>query len=250
MTRNQSPSDTGDGLSLIGRLVFSMLRGAVRIAARVEFPLKHLQDLLRTAYFAEYRRRYPRDLQAISDRLGVSLRTAGTLNRRMKDPAYSAENHEEPLRAITRALTGRPMTLSEIEEACNIPAEELDRLIQNLHALGWVERDDEGRQALTGALRVFVDEDQHRRVDAVGHQLEVVADSVWARFVKLNEAGAGARSWSFLARPEDAAASIERLNGMLRAEAVAMEEAALDGRPEDQVRYVMTIAVAPRGEEP
>lgn len=248
MAKQGAEDDTGTGLSLIGRLVFSLLRAAVRVAARAELPLTQVQELLRTAYFAEYRRRHPRDLATVAGKLGVSLRTAGTLNRQLRDPAFTAETHEAPTRSITGRLAEGPASLDTLVADCALDPDEAPALVDRLVQMSWVHLQDDGTYALTGHLRVFVDEDHHRRVDAVGHQLEIVADAVWARFVKLDEATAGARSWAFVAQPEEVAAALQRTTAHLRAEAVAMETAALASEG-PRHRYAITVAFSPLEEE-
>jgi hypothetical protein len=227
--------------ALTSRLVFSLLHAAVRLAARVQLPLDRLTELLRTAYFVEYRRRHPRDLAAIADKLGVSLRTAGTLNRSMNDAFFAPETRVEPIRRVTGALLGAPRTPEALGRLTGLDAPEVDRVLTHLAEVGWVEPSGDAF-ALSGTFRSHLAEDLGARVDAINHQMSVVADSVHQRFLLGGSLGAGARTWSFAARPEDVGPMIDRVFAALRHEAVALEQEALqDPQP---ARFGLTVAIA------
>ncbi len=227
--------------SLTSRLVFSLLHAAVRLAARVQLPLDRLTELLRTAYFVEYRRRHPRDLAAIADKLGVSLRTAGTLNRSMNDAFFAPETRVEPIRLVTGALLGAPRTPETLVHLTGLDAPEVDRVLKHLAEVGWVEATGD-EVALSGSFRSHLAEDLGARVDAINHQMSVVADSVHQRFLLADGPPAGARTWSFAARPEQVVPMIDRVFATLRQEAMALEAQALhDPEP---ARFGLTVAIA------
>jgi hypothetical protein len=223
------------------------LTAAVRIAARVEMPLGRITSLLRTAYFMEYRRRFPRDLAIISEKLDVSIRTAGTLNRQLKDDFFAPETRVEPLRQVTAALLVGVETIEDLMAQTNLEEPEVRRTVNQLVQVGWAKMSDSGALSLEGTLRSFVTEDVQRRVDGVNHQMAIIADSVWETFVAEDRETAGARSWSFAARPEALAAAMARMFETLRLEAIALEEDALDSGIHD--RFGITVAVSPVKEE-
>lgn len=232
---------------LSSRLVFSLLQAAVRVATRVHMPLDRITELLRTAYFVEYRRRHPRDLEEVAKKLGVSLRTAGTLNRSLKGDFFTPETRVEPLRLVTGALLGQPRTAEELETVTGMELAEVKRAVRHLEEVGWATTSPEGAVELSGSFRSFLADDLMARVDGINHHMAVVADSVWERFVRRNSTTAGARTWAFAARAEDVAEAMQRVFGMLRSEAISMEEGALkDGVRE---RYGITLAVAPLEED-
>lgn len=235
-----SASDTA--VELGTRLVFSLLKAAVHIAARFEMPLGRLTDLLRTAYFGAYRDQHPRDLATVAKRLGVSIRTAGTLNRSLREPFFTPENEVAPIRRVTGALLSGAHTVDEIEAHTDLEIDEIERVLAWIAHLGWTVPHDDGSVDIVPHLRSFVDADPARRVDGLNHQMEILASSVWFRFVR-NEAHAGARSWAFVASPEQFAAAMERSIQALRAEAVEMEQAALEQGVEH--RFGITVAFSP-----
>jgi Mn-dependent DtxR family transcriptional regulator len=239
----QGRGPAGAAEELPSRLVMSLLYAAVRVAARVEMPLHRLTDLLRTAYFLEHRRRHPRDLATVAEKLDVSLRTAGSLNRSLREDFYAPETRVEPLRLVTSALLEGPCSLDRLEVETGLDTAEVRRTVHQLGQVGWVELDESGIVKLTGTLRSFVAEDVQRRVDAVNHQLAIIAESVWSTFVRQEQGKAGARTWSFAAKPEAVAEVLQRTFANLRAEAVALEEDALaDGVHH---RFGITVAIAP-----
>lgn len=217
------------------------------MATRVHMPLDRITELLRTAYFVEYRRKHPRDLEEVAQKLGVSLRTAGTLNRSLKGDFFTPETRVEPLRLVTGALLGQPRNAQELEAVTGMDAGEVQRAVRHLQEVGWAAVGADGRVELSGSFRSFLADDLMARVDGINHHMAVVADSVWERFVRRNSATAGARTWAFAARAADVAEAMQRVFAQLRSEAIAMEEGALqDGVRE---RYGITVAVAPLEEE-
>lgn len=247
MERRDPATTQPDGaVGLPARLVFSLLQAAARLAARVAMPLGQLTDLLRTAYFLEYRRRHPRDLATVAEKLGVSIRTAGTLNRELKGDFFTPETAVEPVRRVTTALLGRPLTLDGLSAETGLDAAEVKRAVAQLVELGWVEVTGDSVR-LSTSLRTYVTDDLQRRIDGVNHQLAVIADSVWARFVRGNGETATGRTWSFVAKPEEVERAVAVTLAQLREQAVALEDSALaDGVRE---RFAITVAVTPIEED-
>lgn len=238
-------------VELSARLLFSFLRGAARLAARFHMPLPRLVELAQLAYFEELRRRSPRDLAAVADELGVSLRTAGTLNKKLKGDFLAPELEVEPLRALTDVLLDGPRLRSQL--LAGLSDEDQPRLLRSLQLLtdnGWLEVDgdeEDPRYALQTELRSFVSDDLDRRIDGLNHQLDILVASVRQRFVAGNDETARARSWFFAARDDDVPEFIERTVRELRHGAIDLEESALtDG---SYRRYGVTVAITPVEEE-
>lgn len=245
--KEPGPSSAPENVvELPARLVFSLLQAAARLAARVEMPLGQLTDLLRTAYFLEYRRRHPRDLATVAEKLGVSIRTAGTLNRELKGDFFKPETAVEPVRRVTTALLGRHLSYAQLQDETGLDLGEVRRAVAQLVEIGWVQVEGDVAH-LSTSLRTYLTDDLQRRVDGVNHQLAIIADSVWSRFVRGNNRSAAGRSWSFVARPADVEAALERTLATLRAEAVNLEDAALAEGGTD--RFAMTLAVTPLEED-
>lgn len=209
--------------------------------------LKDLQGLLRTAYFLEYRRKYPRDLDTVADKLDVSLRTAGTLNKQLKTGFFSPEQTVEPMRRITRALGERPMAASEIVDALNIDRKVVDQSLEAMADLGWLQQKKEGHWALVAGNRSFRTEDWVRRADAVNHSQAIFAEAVWQVLLREDSSAAGARNWSFRGDAGKVKALVHRVIDGLRQETTQLEEEALEQQTGENM--AITIAFSKMPEE-
>ncbi len=243
---SRSSVDSGVLVELSSRLVFSMLRGAVRLAARLEMPMAKLLQLTRLAYFAELRQKSPRDLAWVADRLDLSVRTAGTMNRVLKGEFFAPETEVQPIRNLTRILLAGPSTTEHLMEQSGLDEGDITRLLHLLRANGWVTT-DKSIHTMKSGVRSFVTEDLDRRIDGLNNQLDVVGKSVWSRFVEGDETHATARSWVFAAESHAFQAFSARAIRELRHGAVDLEEAAL--RDGNYARYGVTIAFSALGDE-
>ncbi|MEZ4317588.1 MAG: hypothetical protein R3F61_08785 [Myxococcota bacterium] len=234
-------------VTLSSRLLFSFLRGAARLATRADLPLDRFVELAQLAYFQELRRDSPRDLASVARRLGVSLRTAGSLNRRARGDFFTPETDVEPLRDLTARLLDGPVRLSVLmgEQGDD---EEIVRLERSLHLLresGWLVYSDheDPEIGLATRLRSFVSDDIERRLDGLNHQLDILVASVHQRFHVGNDTSARARSWFFAAREADVSPFIEETVRTLRHGAIDLEESAL--AQGSYRRFGVTIAITP-----
>src|SRR5687768_16087908 len=72
------------------RLVYSLLKPAVAMAARFHVPMRTLAELLRLSYF-EVLRREGLSQAAVGERLGQTARHMRTLARKLKSDFFDAE---------------------------------------------------------------------------------------------------------------------------------------------------------------
>ncbi len=244
---NPETSSLGDSLvAHSSRIVFSLLRAAVRVAAGFGMPLTRVVQLTQLAYFAELRRDRPRDLAGIAEQLGVSLRTAGTLNRKLRTGFFAPENEVEPMRTVTAALLGSDLRLDELVHATGLDEPTLARATRLLVEHGWVQ-DDGGVLRMRRGVRSFVAPDASRRIDGLNNQMDVLASSVRHRFAAEPAPTAAGRSWVFAAQRADFTGFVDETVAHMRHRAVDLEEAAL--RRGTLERYGVTIAFAPVQEE-
>lgn len=248
MTREKKLSSSSMLIELASRLVYSLLRAAVRVAARFRMPMDRFVQLSQVAYFEEHRHRAPKDLARVAQALDLSLRTAGTLNRRgKKDEFFRPEREIEPLRRVAAALKRGPKTQRALEQSLtDIEPPQLQRALEVLLENEWVEQQGQ-RYALRSGIRSYVHDDMGRRIDGLNRQMDVLASSVWARFVTQDERPGLGRTWVFSAREEDLAPMFEKTVHNLRHQAIDLEEKALKEGGGQQ--YGITIALAPMKEE-
>lgn len=242
---NAPDQNSEELVELSSRLVYSLLKAAVKMAARFDMSMDRMLQLAQLAYFEELRRGAPRDLGAVAKRLGLSLRSVSSLNRRFKKDFFKPETEIAPLRDLTRALLRGPQTLEALSAATEHEAEKLERGLRLLQENGWVHQDGE-QYVMSAGLRSFMDDTMKRRIDGLNNQMEIIASSVWARFVDAEETAAG-RSWAFAAEPKALKSMFEKLTRNIRLDAIDVEEQALQKDVFD--RYGITIAVAPLPDE-
>src|SRR5688572_32846204 len=103
--RSEFPGDRmADLRAMQLRLVYSLLKPAVRAAARFGVPIRILDDLLRLAYF-EHLERAGLSLKEIADRFGQSVRHMYSLQQQTRGDFLAAERDPGLGRAI-EALGG------------------------------------------------------------------------------------------------------------------------------------------------
>src|SRR5207244_4324877 len=144
---------------------YSLLRAAVRIAARFGLAMERLLDMAQLAYFEEHRRRAPRDLAQVARQLDLSVRTTGTLHRRFKSDFFAAEREVEPVRRATAVLLKGERTAEQVCAALrDLEREQVARALRFLVDSGWASEKD-GRFRLGTGVRSFVSDELVRRID-------------------------------------------------------------------------------------
>ena len=236
-------------VELASRLIYSLFKAAVRLAARFSFSKTRLVDLLELAYFAELRQHAPRDLQAIAKQLDLSLRSVAALSKKLKSDFFKPESEIAPLRAITAALTNKEMSFLELQKllAAQIDQATIERGLTFLQQCDWV-REKNGVYSLTTTLRSFVSDDWLKRIDGLNHQMTIIAESVRERFIAGNDTTAVARNWVFTADQEAIKQFIAETVTNIRHKAVDLEELALAKNLHD--RFAISIAITPYKETP
>ncbi len=233
-----------DGHNLATRLVYSLLTGAVRVAAAHGLTLVEVQRLVRLAYFGELRRLSPRNLEGVAERMGVSLRTVGTLSKQLKTEFFEPEQTVAPMRDLANWLEKGVGDEAELAKAIKRPRKQVANLLSGMQKMGWAEEVD-GKWSLTSNYRYYLTEHWERKVDAVNHQLEVVASAVQARFLHGVKEGASGRTWTFRARPAELQQVMDKVVEELRTTIFELDEkAGVDGE-----RVGLTVAFAGLDEE-
>lgn len=224
------------------RIVYSLLKPAVKLAARGGLRMGEVLDLVQLAYFEEMRRHHPRELQAIAEKLDLSLRTVSTLNRRIKEAFFAAETQVQPARHVAALLQDEPLSLAELKrKAPELTERVLSDALRLLRDNEWVVVNKRKYQ-LTSRLRSYIDDSITRRIDGLNNQMEILASSVARRFFD-DDAEAVGRSWAFSARREDIRQFLEDTMRQLRHSAIDLEESGLSSG-EPLGRYGITVAFA------
>lgn len=223
------------------RLVYAVLRPAVRLARRFHLPLKTLQELCRLAYYEELRHSGGLPQARIAHIFAKSLRTVGSLERQLKGDFLAPQRTVEHSRQLEEALT-EPMHAEALAERLGEPIEDVQRVLDGLIGAGRLIQHDDGRYSVDHDYRSLVSDALAARLDGLGHQLDVITSTVIERFLGGRRPAMG-RTLSFVATDETIEAFAELLVRTVRAQVGDAEEAAL--KAGGHSLYNITLALAP-----
>lgn len=183
---------------LAERVVYALMRPAVRLAAAFGLPLKHVIGLLESAYFQELRRS-GFTLREAGERLQVSQRTAVRLSKDLRERFVQPELEHNLPRRIEFMLWARPMSEARL---CQVLPEVADDEVHDAIGLllgeGRIEVLD-GRTveyAPVTNLRKLPRDTWMRRLGGLNTLVDNVADATFGRFFR-DEPRTFARSLSF-----------------------------------------------------
>lgn len=226
------------------RLVYSLLKPAVRAAARFHVPMRTLADLVRLAYF-EHLRREGFTQAEIATRLGQSDRHMRSLARRLKGDFFAAEREVGIAREIEDLVASERLHPREVAARFpdTVPAG-IDHALAALSAEGRIETGADGRLQAPARYHVLSSDLFHHRVDALNHFLDGVYRAVLHRLVLDERDGAMIKTISFTAAPAVLQAFLARFEGALRRDVATLEE---DSRFAglEATRYTLGVMVAP-----
>ena len=243
--------DGGSVPELQRRLVFSLLRPAVRLCRLFRLPLRTLQDLARLAYLEELRRRGGATQAEAADLLGTSLRTVASLDEQYRGDFLAPEREVELARRIEDTLGRGPATAERLAALPGAEAEGVERALVGLVTAGRVEGlgaagGDPSGYRLRRSFVSLVGDGLLARIDGLNHQLDVIAAAVRSRFLGGDERPALARTLSFVGTSERVSALANELARSVRQRCADAEEDSLgqDGFES----YSVTLALAPGDE--
>ena len=227
------------------RLEYSLLRIAVRAAARFRIPMRTLTELVRLAYF-EVLRRQGLTQAEIGRRLGQTDRHMRTLAQRLRSDFFSAEREVGLVREVETLVAEKQPHENEL--AALLPswqAHEVRRAVEELVEEKRIVRRGDGHLEL-GARYVILASDQfHRRIDALNHFLDGLYQAVMHRLVHDEKQTAMIKTITFSADPAALEAFITKLEGELRREVATLEEQVVfDGSSEHRFTLGLTLAPA------
>lgn len=223
------------------RLLYSLLKPAVRVAARFRVPVRTVGELLRLAYFEELRRKGLSHAE-IAGRLGQTERNMRMLERKLKGEFFAAETEIGLVREVEDFIASCGPSQRRLLKHLSASWEEheilsaLDVLIKE----GRVERRDK-RLVPTRKYVTLTSADFRQRIDALNHFLDAVTRSVIQRLVHDEKRNAMMKTVSFDADPGAFEEFRNRFESDLRRDIAALEESAGQA---GTVRYVLGVNVA------
>ena len=186
---------------LPSRIVFALLRGPVRLAARIGMPLKAVVNLIRLAYYQELRERHPRDRKAVAEKLGISLRTAAALGAQVKAGITLPEEVHGFHRVVRERIDTRPQSRAALLDALDCDPAQLDAVLDHLRDNGWAEERC-GVWSVRSAVQSYVGGSLPQKIDGLSRQSEVVSDAAFKAFFGDPASVSTARTWVFHADPD------------------------------------------------
>lgn len=188
---------------MAGRVIYSLLGPAVRLARTFSISLKDVGVWLELAYFRELRTD-GMTLTEIGERLGVSRRKAANLSRMLKENFFAPEREQELSRRIEFMVWADPMSRARLHQTLDSPSGDIEEALEKLLDEGRIVASD-GRsdtfKIARGESRLVKDS-WLNKIDALNHLLSTVTNAVYARFFE-GEEKALARNLQLRVRPED-----------------------------------------------
>lgn len=229
------------------RLVYSLLKPAVRAAARFGVPIRSLGELLRLAYF-EHLSREGMSMSDIGRRFGQTPRHMRSLAQRLKGDFFRAERDVGLAREVEALVASREPTRDEVAAALTTwDAVEVGAAIDELCGEGRIEPAADGHLRMAQRYVVLKSDEFHHRVDSLNHLLDGTYRAVLHRLVFDNRRTAMTKTISFSAVEAQLVAFLQRLEGDLRRELAALDESATFEGEADR-RFTLGITLAPAGE--
>ncbi len=208
------------------RLVYSMLRPAVRCAVRFSLPIRTLTELLRLATYEVLAER-GLEINAIAERFGQTPRHVRSLRHKYDSDFFAAETEVGLPRAIEDLLTEGPRTARELAEHLpNVEPKQLSAALSQLESSQRIEPAEGDRWAISKGYVVLTSDKFHHRIDALNHHLDLVYQASMQRLVLDNSQTSAIKTISFVANSEDLNVALREVEGILRKQIADLEERA------------------------
>ena len=185
----QYDSDNIEPAELQRRVVYSLLRPSIRLAAAFGISLREMKEWVGVSFLHELKRLGLNQHQS-AERIDVSRRTVIALTKKLRENFFEPERHGGLMRRVIFMLWAEPMTGGRIKQALSHEVEREAEIDEALTAL--VARGDVVVTEREGGLAPLYDLDRSSfrlyrrnwiaRVDALNDQLDHIADTVFARF--------------------------------------------------------------------
>jgi hypothetical protein len=228
------------------RLVYSLLKPALRVAARFNVPIRTLSELLRLAYY-ETLSREGLSSEVIAERFGQTPRHMRTLAQKLRGDFFAAEQDIGLVREVEDAIATGAGTLAQIAEVIKgVPRADIERAVESLLSEQRVEKHDE-RWRIGTRYAVLASEQFQHRIDALNHYLDASVRAVVQRLVHDDRHTAMIKTISFGAEPDELRAYLDRLEGELRREIGRLDESATFAGATDRFALSITLARVDRG---
>ncbi len=230
------------------RFIYSLLKPAVRAAARFRVPIKPLLELVRLAYF-EHLSHQGLSTNDIAERFGQTTRHMQSLSRRLKEDFFTAERAGGLVREIEAHVAQAMPNEEELIAKFNTwTARDVRSAIDILLSEERVEKNDEQRLQTAKSYVVMREDGFHHRIDSLNHFLDGAYRGVLHRLLFDNKKTAMMKAISFSAIDSELEQMLAQFEGELRRKLSTLDEnATFQGRAEE--RYTILLSSAPMTEQ-
>lgn len=230
------------------RLVFSLLKPALRMAARFDVPVRGIVELARLGYYEVLAKRGMTGAD-IARVFGQTPRHMRSLARRFRSDFFAAEIDVGLVREIEELVAAhQPQRCELVRWLPSVEPAAIEAALQRLLAEERVE-DHEGRLCIGRRYVVMTSEGFVQRIDALNHHLDGLYRATVQRLVHDERKAAMIKTITFSADPEELYAYLKELEGELRRRLAELEESASFRGASDH-RFTLGLVVAAAEPEP
>lgn len=230
------------------RFVYSLLKPAVRAAARMGLPIRTFVELIRLSYYEHLSRSGLSNAQ-IAERFGQTPRHMRSLAAKLESDFFRAEREVGLVREAEAIIGEGPTVLTKLR--ARLPQwshQDIDEAVEQLVRDGRVDRDDLGRLCTAKAYVLLGSEQFHNRIDSLNHLLGGIYHAVVHRLLLDNQRTALMKTISFSALEDGLVDFVRRLEGQLRQELATLDEQATFAGKGDQ-RFTLSVTLSPARDE-
>lgn len=232
------------------RLIYSLLKPALRGAARFGVPVRTMLELVRLGYFEVLSRR-GLDSASIARVFGQTPRHMRSLSARLKTDFFSAETEIGLVRDIEERVAQKKLSAAELHKALK-PADpqDIDAAIERLLREERIVPAENGRFALGTRYNVMASDGFVQRIDALNHHLDGLYRATVQRLVYDERRTAMIKTITISALPEELEAFLKDLEGDIRRRLAELEEsAAFAGRTDQRFTFGLSVAAVDDAED-
>ena len=186
------------------RIIFSMLKPAIKLSAHFQIPLKEITQWVEIAYFQEIRGNSS-TLQEVKGRLRVGMSKVSELSKKLKTNFFQAQKNLALSRRIEFMLWNAPLSKARIQQVLtDVDPEDIEEVLEKLTATGRLKI-QKGRVIQYTVVKSesrIVRDNIMARIDGLNNLLDPVCNAVFGRFFN-NEPKTFARVLSFRVRKKD-----------------------------------------------
>jgi hypothetical protein len=208
------------------RLIYSLLKPALRTAARFQVPVRAIVDLVRLGYY-EVLAKQGRSGAEVAGVFNQTPRHMRSLARRLASDFFMAETDVGIVREVEEAVASHRPTrtqLAKLFAAADRSA--VDAAISQLIDEERIELQPDGHLQIGRRYVVMTSDGFHQRIDALNHHLDGVYRATIQRLLHDERKTAMIKTITFSARADELEAYLRRLEGELRRELATLEESA------------------------